>query len=916
LVVGGDGHGGAEAYGEVWGDELRNGGEDGASGYFPWKRQLLDQDTAKKLWADGRSWHDIRLSSAERLVAMDDLVSEACVVVMAEPGAGKTVILRQDAARRREAGALVLGYDLVKYQTEGLVLRDIIRSDDFVALLAADGERYVYLDGFDESEAVQATLPKELSRALEEANREGLHFRIGTRPSSHLATLVELLCRQSGVTSVYWLAPPTEDDVRTAASLLGLDGDSFLAQVNASGVGALAQRPLVLKLLLKEFVEAGALSSSQSLLFARHIESLCRETRETLLNGAAVTLDERERVAIAGRVAAISALANRPTIGLSADDEGWAGVLTLSEVGRGEEVLDGSGVRVDRNALHETLTTPLFIILSPQLAGWTHLSYRDYLAADWIVRNELTVEQALDLVTTGDPRRLVPQLYDLASWLAVRLPGFLEAVLHVDPEVVLLGDALDAASRNPTATVEALLKAPEAERLLSKRPLQPTIYQRLNHPGLLHQLSAVLRDKAALPRSGILAMLIARACKVEGLDARLTEIALDESLPIRVRNGAVAALRDVGIAEARNALRPLLQPDANVDTLGLVLDALWPSHVSPQEVFSLLGDGRILMSTHVSSLTMFVVRNLVPGLDDDGLGVALGWIGRLPADRDQHYTLRDLTEKLATAATVRLRSTTVRQAFYDLLVESWTEFRPLGVVPGFADTLVGNTIERRELLMRVFSSERPASVALGIAQIGPSATHPEDVEWLVEAAQSAMTETAASATAAPQELVAAVGLLLRQIVWTHEVTRVVDLVFSVRDNLPGLQDQLVALFGPVPVDQKPVERRHRAPERPSVAALAQTLRKVLADVAAVDVTWARLVNTFTEAAGESIPGESLLANPLWAELSAEERNQVAELAKAFLEQTTLPPTWYESSTIPGIVLLGQSALRLLVETAE
>lgn len=861
----------------------------------PWTRFFLTRASVDALTREGWTWGDASAGAQSLMRRLEDFDDVECLVIVGEPGAGKSVTLWMDALARHDQGSLVWGYDLIDCQSEGLVSREITNNVDFDRVIAASGSRHVYLDGFDESSAVSVMLPSELERVLSGGHPPGLHLRVTSRLTPNFDALIQRLALVA-TTDVVFIAPLQSDDVRLAAQVRGIDPVAFVDAVERRGAQGLTTKPLAVNLLISDYAASGDITSSQQELYERQIRMLCREQRQTIMpDPRRADVDDESRLAIAARIAALTAIGNRPIITVDPQTEAHGRTIGLSDLSRGTEPIGETWVDVTPQTLKDTLSSGLFVAWSVKSASWTHQTYRDYLAARWLHAHRVTPKQALSLLITGDPPRLVPQLYPLASWVALELPGFLELLVGVEPEVVLFGEAIDAAMRNPAACVSALLQPEAAHRVIDWRPVPLANYGRLEHERLGNQLREILLARGRDADVVVLASLIARACHVHDASEGLLPHALDAEAPDRVRGAALAALRDVAPLAIRQSLVPLASNVTDPQLLGLVFQATWPDAVSADELFKLLPT--TLAAPGVNALTMFLHYDLTPGLEESDLSAALDWCSKVEGPHHLDLATVEAINGITREAVRYLDNTDIRARLFVLLEERWGSGWPRETPVDLGAALGGNEEARRQLLALIVSSSTPISLAMGILQLGPGVASLNDVEWLVDLAVAAGDDDKA----------AAIGLVIRYVaLWSGDIDR----ALAVRGRVPAIDRQLDALNDATEPQEREPEQSQEAP----LSALAEAVRRILELVGiTAEQRWLAIADTFMQSSGSAIPG-GVPRTPLWAGLLESERLAVIGHAADYLNEVMPPEDWFTSAAIPSEALYGDCALQLLVDT--
>jgi len=815
-----------------------------------------------------------------------------CIAVLGEGGSGKSVALWRQSREANDRGEKVLGYNLAEWQAEALLQHSLLNNDVLSEFLRTPGPRYFVLDGLDESQAALNVVPIALPQALANADWNGLRVHIGSQPVPALDILARRL--QGVELNRRHILPLTRAQIRDAAEEARVDSRLFLVALDNAGVTSLATRPLPLILLLDEFRRLGGLASSQAALHEQYIETICAETPGRAVAGA---FTPRQRRAIARRIAAVTAFGNYPTMRMAAQPAGSPRELSSDACVGGSESVDGHDFEVSRNAVEETLDTGLFYRPSAGRVIWSPLAFRDYLAASWISEHHFNPAQVTGLISTGEPRRLIPSLFGVASWLAVLIPGVIEELLLTDPEVALFGAALDAAHQHAEAVVAALLTPRVARRLVEQRPFDSSLFGRLGHESLTEQLRPALALTNEDQNLMLLALLIVRGARTTGLEDELVALAIDLAQPRRIRGAALAALRDVADATTRCRVRELLPFEEEWDLIGLLLQVLWPDCISAEELFGVLPERK--PDNAFTSLDLFVGHYLAQQLRVEDLPAAVAWCTHIEGPAELPITYENAVDAITSKAGDHLDQPEVRAALYALIEKRWQTGWPRRMPLSVAASLEANTDARRELYSTALASDRAAIACMEILGLGRQAVSDDDIEWLAEQATATANEDVSNA----------VGFVLRHIAEWYD--NAAERVFAVREAMPGMARQLAVLFDPVPLSSRPPVQQQAAPEQPQMAQLASMLSRMLAsppDDAVRD--WEDVVQLFMRSSGESIPGGAIVLTDLWKATDLAERRRLAERAMAYLEEVRPPARWYTSSTIPGTVLLGQSALLL------
>lgn len=301
------------------------------------------------------------------------------------------------------------------------------------------------------------------------------------------------------------------------------------------------------------------------------------------------------RLAVASRIAAVTVFANRYAVWIGVDQgDVPAEDVTVDALSGGHESIAGELFDVDEEAIRETLCTGLFSSRGPDRLGWAHQTYAEFLAAHYLVQRDMPLPQRMSLLAhPADPQgKLVPQLYETAAWAAGMDRAVFRTIIDTDPDVLLRSDVATVDEPDRAALTEVLLRLFDEDKLLDRDWRLRSLYWKLAHSNLASQLQPYIRDtsKGVIARG--VAIDIAEACKLQTLQDDLAAVALDASQPVRLRVSAAFAIAEIGDEATKAKLKPLATGEAGDDPddelKGAGLRAMWPTHLSAEDLFALL----------------------------------------------------------------------------------------------------------------------------------------------------------------------------------------------------------------------------------------------------------------------------------------------------------------------------------------
>lgn len=606
------------------------------------ERLLLPEGEPTPLSIDG-FLEDQVLWGESPLVDVAAIDAVPCVIVLAPPGMGKSHFLTSLATKSQNA----VFFDLGTLGDRQELHEDLFESERLADWRAGDGTLDLVLDGLDEGGLVVKRLHQALARELRREDTQRLRLRIACREAVWPEELTGALERLWGKDSVvkYRLAPLRRNDVRAAASAIGAEPDQFLAAVEARGVGPLAARPLTLAMLLAAFFDSGSeLPQTRAGLYKSGLTQLAAENNERRRFEGPLP-DEASRLRVCKHLAYLSVFSNRLLVSAAVDPAPTelpiaAAVDENQQVGR-EDLLDA-------------LRSSIFVSHGAERYRWAHHSYAEYLAAHGLLEAGAREELLRDLLChpADDRGRVMPQLREVAAWLADGNPRNWRFIGGMDPEALLRGDPTAWPDGYAASLVETLLERradgsiPEGGESLAR------FYGRLEHAGLADQLRPYLEAEASTdPGTLRVVFEIFEECGVGDLCPEVANIALDSKRDLRSRVRAAYALVRVGATESLAQLAPLLDVDPtidqNEDLKGLALRALWPKHLTANDLFGLLTPPR--RTSYFGAYKGFLSGDLVEGLSNEDLPAALSWVKAL-GDGAQSLALHQPIEQILARA--------------------------------------------------------------------------------------------------------------------------------------------------------------------------------------------------------------------------------------------------------------------------
>lgn len=674
------------------------------------------------------------------VVSFGDIAKLPCLVLLGEPGLGKTVALDNERStierRVAESGELLLWKDLNAYQTDAWLVRSVFEDEAFRCWLNGTGVLHLFLDSLDECLIRITSLVGLLSEQLQKCPVDRLRLRIACRtavwPTALEATLDQLWGEEN--VGIFELLPLRRVDVADACRQSGIETDAFLSEVIQRHVGVLAARPLTLRFLLNTFRRTGGFPSKQTELYLQGCKILCEEPspnrRSARLTGS---LTAHQRLLVASRIAALSVFCGRPTISTKMDlGDLPEGCATPGDVLGGTEEADATSVEVTQSALRETLDTGLFTARAPDCFGFAHRTYAEFLAAYYLVSHRMSDRQMASLILHPDEAegQVVPQLHETAAWLASLHPAIFDQIMDCDAQVLLRSDVsnMDESSRENLvgAYLRLVVQGEAHDRDWNLRNL----YQKLKHHRLADQLTPFIQDRAKDAVTRRVAIDIAEECEVSALQDLLANIATDSTEDHNARVQAAYAVSRIGDDTTKLRLRPCIASEAGEDPddelKGIALAALWPDHLSVTDVFAALTPPK--RRNFAGAYKHFLWGFFPDQLTAADLPIALEWARTQETDFDGPF--HELVEKITCKAWEQLDAPGVIGPFAEGVLDRLAKYER---TPGIRFSHDADLPKRRRLMetivpMLVERAEDPRRFIFAADPI----VFAQDVPWLIE----------------------------------------------------------------------------------------------------------------------------------------------------------------------------------------
>jgi hypothetical protein len=404
------------------------------------------------------------------VVSTENLRNCPCLLLLGTPGMGKTTALKQAHAHAQRSNTSAL-FDLGLYGSEDRLIREIFDGPALSSWKRGEYELELFLDSLDECRIRLETSSELIVEHLRQLPIKRLKLRLACRSSDLPPSLLESLDQlwrcgseePSGLKCME-LMPLRRRDVQVAAETLGAEAAAFVETIERKNLVPLANRPLTLEFLIATYESRGQLPEERAGLYHAGCIRLCQETnpRRNRSTGARSKHSAEQRMAVAGRIAAVTMACGRSSICLDAFDvdAGADSVSGYVLAGYSERVR-GIEFPVTEECIAETLQTALFVSTGPNQVSWSHWAYAEYLAAQYLRDHNVDGIRARQLLMHHKhSERVIPQLRETAAWLACLCRDFRDVLMRDDPLVLLRSDATTLQERDREQIVGSILDPP------------------------------------------------------------------------------------------------------------------------------------------------------------------------------------------------------------------------------------------------------------------------------------------------------------------------------------------------------------------------------------------------------------------------------------------------------------------------
>ncbi|MFQ5752061.1 MAG: NACHT domain-containing protein, partial [bacterium] len=798
---------------------------------------------------------------------------------------------------------------------------------------------YLFLDSLDECQLAIPRAAKIILTKLFEFkdHTERLSLRCSCRSANWPIFLEDGLIELWGEKNfgVYEVFPLTREDIIEAAESNKIAPTQFLDALKRKEVQPFALNPITLRMLIDTFESTKGFSDTKQEIYKKGCELLCMENNlERRAARATGNLSVAKRMAIASRIAAVMIFCNKSSICLDENLPASDSDLTFASLQEGGETLGYDKFRFSERDLKEVVCeTGLFTLRSNGRVGFAHSDYAAYLAARYIMMHNLSIQQikALIQVTTVSEQKTIPQLKGVAGWLNTLNKDLLKETIQVDPKVLLSSEIEVMEYELRRELVQSLLNLFERQEILDNDWGLHVQYSRLSHPEIDKQIEPYISDKQKHWLVRRVAIDIVEACNLVQFQDLLANVTLDKEDNIHIRDEAAHAVVRIGDDKTKLLLKPLaLEPneDDERDQLkGSALRALWPKHITANELFNSLTLPK--RESFFGAYWGFTKFSLLPHLKIEDLPTALNWVKQHPASGLSLSIFSDLTEGILIESWKNIERSEIRNAFADAAIERIRNH--LSILPlddkdvSKNKNLYSLNEKVRKSLIQTLLSKIEDFEGLGYSLIydEPKLITEEDLDWLIDQLGSENNRNRIHG-----------WVMLIWYIFRNDREDHIKSVYNAMQKCKPLFERFSMIFGPVELNSTEAEEmktrhernkkweeesRQRQTQRnepispPPSSRIEKCLNRF--EAGDYDAWWQLCLEMTLEATTKYYYDElkaDLTALPGWKNSTEQTRKRILEAAKKYvLERDAKPENWLGTDKLHRPAMAGYKAFILL-----
>ncbi|MXY08828.1 MAG: hypothetical protein F4Y61_09300, partial [Rhodothermaceae bacterium] len=755
----------------------------------------------------------------------DEIQHVPCLILLGESGMGKTEFIAGEQKRLRvdPPNSVDQSFlqDLTGSETGDEVRRRLFERKKYREWNVGTHRLTLFVDSIDQAGMPVGDLVRVICNELVDADTSQLYLRLACRDHDWSPTFANRLARmwqnddgKASTVRTYQLAPLDLDDIRVAAeanSSTIKDPERFLDEIKAADAWALATVPITLDMLLNN---PTYLTSSRTELYEHGLRRILRGTEATSdLNSP--ELDRR--FVMASRIAAVMVLSRKYSVDVEADDVyDSSRTLILKDL-----LLDCTDTS-DLDLIRVALTTGLF--KGGHKREWRHDSYAAYMTARYLSNKSIPVKNILDLTLALDDK-FPSHLHDTLRWLIGIRPEILPEIIARQPMLGLRADLPHLCKGDFETLFTAILSLPDPyvysheiwnlrqfrARHWSAQDFLLKYLENTNRFKRVRRLVFPIVDRLGIQRfqqyferikqARRFAFRLLECFDIKDIDDLLVELVRDQQEDRELRHWAAHRILKTGSVKAKLQLKPYIDnrgDDPEDELKGYALQALWPDHLTADELFSALSPPK--QDDLVGSYWMFLFDGgIVDELQAVDLPVALRWVAAQPPRYEMPFELNDFPEKIMRKAWYNISEPGVKETFAETAVAMMLRFDglfsqsphtypPNKGLDEFENAFAAASDLRQELVLLFLPHLlRTDGRAATLIHCWPPMVVADDLDWLLEHLNPEMETNDVRRSQVAQLIARLLPSLRSQKKTLPECNRDIEKVYYAAETFPELK---------------------------------------------------------------------------------------------------------------------------------
>ncbi|MDF3130900.1 HEAT repeat domain-containing protein [Kiritimatiellaeota bacterium B1221] len=826
---------------------------------------------------------------SDKAIGIEKAVDLPGGIIIAEGGMGKTTYLESLCILVQEPTARM--YKLGEYISDSNTLGEEITQ--WVDSLEVGIGSTLILDGLDEAPDLAGGIVRKL-RTLPES----IKIWIASRDVEQIRSIQASLETRATKIRTYRLAPLSRQNLSEFASAQKIEPDAFIDAVEREGVTTICSKPIGCLHALELFQQNGLVGATQMEIWDAGLMRLCDENRSPTRALVGLSKFTVQEVYECTAWIAVNLILSGSQFVWS-EESSYCPDHTISL-----ESLVLTEVPIA--LLRETVSRGVFSPLGDGRHKFYHKLYLDYMAAIG-VNKYIPAQNWSSLFISADQNQIFLQHIQLVTFLSVLNESFLKEVASIQPEILLLSrDTVDLIGRE-TLTSALLNRAPNLSRHERSFGQYQKYLSNLTHVELGETLSSVLRDKSSPPTIIEMAIEIATECACKEIADLLATRMLNHGLDLEKRKAAGWALRRIGTPKARERLAKLLpispKDDPLDDLRGLTLHALWPDHLSNEELVLHLTpkQAKNYGGAYSFFLRQYFVKTLSSNPEDQNLAPLLEWAVSNLRKNEPFDSIGEVARVVYTYAwklntpeldPLLARGYTAGVKNYYSPFLSLDDSQSDGPVSGLSRQDFDSNLEKRKGVMKEIIRDVPEGLDLSNIWVNDYPLYTQvDLNWLFEEVKESCEEDERRNWA----------VCIKGVSRIADIQKYLTLFVEMHHKFPELFDDpevTIAVLKEGEAKYQLQQDKWNLEHKKRLEKAVQTQDNILTDIKShLDnqdtpasafggiASW-----LFSKDGRRELGTPDLSEAPLWQMLSKEQQKQMMLMAKLYLTDCTFTPT--------------------------